>query len=481
LDLNPATRQINKESKKGAYHASSPLRGVDRHFRDFHRRFSHHFHTRTRNISQRAEQYFKGLIQSRKRNMERMAEVVPDSDDQSLQHFLTHSGWDENDVVDQTAYEADQLIGGQADSCLLIDETGFKKSGTKSVGVSRQWCGRLGKVDNCQVGVFAVLANRAHCIPIDYRLFLPQEWVQNKARCLAAGVPEEAIEFNRKHDLALQMVIASRARGVRFNWIGCDGFYGEDPSFLLALDRMHEIFMVDVHKDQHIYLQNPDPIVPPAKSKKGRKPSRLKAQTEPIRVDQWVRQQPDEAWRRVTIRDTTKGKLRVNMLHQRVWLWDGKQNHAEHWHLIVRREVKSSKIKYSLSNASAGTSLKRLAYMQAQRYWVERSFQDAKTSCGMSDYQARGWRSWHHHMALVMMAMLFMLEQRISYKGSHPLLSCQDIISLLCNFLPKRSITSEEVLRQLEVRHKKRTASIESAYRKQRKRHFVDQKTNVTK
>jgi SRSO17 transposase len=413
--------------------------------------------------------------------MERMAEVVPDSDDQSLQHFLTHSSWDENAVVDQIAHDADQLIGGQPDSCLLIDETGYPKKGNKSVAVARQWCGRLGKLENCQVGVFAVLGCKTHCVPIDVRLFLPEEWVKNKRRCIAAGVPEEAIEFNRKHDLALQMVISTRSRGVRFNWIGCDGFYGEDPSFLRALDQMHEIFMADVHKDQHIYLQDPDPIVPPAKSKHGRKPSRLKAQTEPMRVDQWVQQQPDDAWRRLTIRDTTKGKLQVDILHQRVWLWDGKEKKAKHWHLVVRREVKSSKIKYSLSNASESTAVKRLAYMQAQRYWVERSFQDSKTSCGMSDYQARGWRSWHHHMALVMMAMLFMLEQRLSHKGSHPLLSCQDIISLLCNFLPKRSITSEEVLRQLEVRHQKRTASIESAYRKQRKKNLVDHKINVTK
>ena len=410
-----------------------------------------------------------------------MAEVVPDSDDQSLQHFLTHSSWDENAVVDQIAHDADQLIGGQPDSCLLIDETGYPKKGNKSVAVARQWCGRLGKLENCQVGVFAVLGCKTHCVPIDVRLFLPEEWVKNKRRCIAAGVPEEAIEFNRKHDLALQMVISTRSRGVRFNWIGCDGFYGEDPSFLRALDQMHEIFMADVHKDQHIYLQDPDPIVPPAKSKHGRKPSRLKAQTEPMRVDQWVQQQPDDAWRRLTIRDTTKGKLQVDILHQRVWLWDGKEKKAKHWHLVVRREVKSSKIKYSLSNASESTAVKRLAYMQAQRYWVERSFQDSKTSCGMSDYQARGWRSWHHHMALVMMAMLFMLEQRLSHKGSHPLLSCQDIISLLCNFLPKRSITSEEVLRQLEVRHQKRTASIESAYRKQREKNFVDHKINVTK
>ena len=410
-----------------------------------------------------------------------MAEVVLNSDDQSLQHFLTHSNWDEAGVIDQVAQDADQLIGGQPDSCLLIDETCYPKSGKKSVGVARQWCGRLGKVDNCQVGVFAVLGCRTHCVPIDYRLFLPKEWVKDSQRCIAAGVPEEAIEYNRKHDLALQMVISTRSRGVRFNWIGCDSFYGDDPSFLRSLDLMHEVFMADVHKDQHIYLQDPDPIVPPAKSKKGRKPKRLKAQTEPKRIDHWVLEQPDGAWRRLTIRDTTKGKLQVDILHQRVWLWDGKEKQAKHWHLIVRREVKSSKIKYSLSNAPESTAVKRLAYMQAQRYWVERSFQDSKTSCGMSEYQARGWRSWHHHMALVMMAMLFMLEQRLSHKGSHPLLSCQDIISLLCNFLPKRSITSDEVLRQLEVRHHKRKASIESAYRKQRQKYSLNHKTNVTK
>jgi hypothetical protein len=114
-------------------------------------------------------------------------------------------------------------------------------------------------------------------------------------------------------------------------------------------------------------------------------------------------------------------------------------------------------------------------------YWVERSFQDSKTSCGMSDYQARRWRSWHHHMALVMMAMLFMLEQRLVYKDSHPLLSCSDIISLLCYFLPKRSITSGEVLSQLEDRHRRRQASIQSAYRRQRQNNLNNHQNNVTK
>ena len=159
----------------------------------------------------------------------------------------------------------------------------------------------------------------------------------------------------------------------------------------------------------------------------------------------------------------------VDVVHKRVWLWDGEESKAHCWHLVIRREVKANKIKYSLSNADENTSLKRLVYMQAQRYWVERSFQDSKMQCGLGEYQARKWRSWHHHMAMVMMAMLFMLEQRLLCKKTDPLTSYSDIISFLCFFLPKRVIKADEVFRQMEVRHKKRQASFEAAYRKQRR------------
>ncbi len=222
--------------------------------------------------------------------------------------------------------------------------------------------------------------------------------------------------------------------------------YGEDPFFLRFLDQMHEIFIMDVHKNQQIYLEDPDPKVPKPKSEKSRKPTKLKAQTDPIRVDKWASQQPAEAWQRRYARDTTKGKLLVDILHKRVWLWDGKEHKALCWHLVIRREVGASKIKYSLSNAHEETSLERFVYMQAQRYWIERSFQDAKTHCGLGDYQAKKWRSWHHHMAMVMMAMLFMLEERLFYKGSYPLLSCSDIVSILCYFLPNRAIMPKKFL-----------------------------------
>jgi len=399
--------------------------------------------------------------------MERMAEAVPHSDDQALQHFLTNSRWNDQLVIDQIAQDANQLIGGKEDSCLIIDETGCPKKGNKSVGVARQWCGQLGKVENCQVGVFSVLGFQEYAVPIGDRLFLTEAWVNDEKRCLEAGVPQENIEFHRKHDLALQLVIQARLQGVQFAWVGADSLYGEDPCFLRSLDQMHEIFMVDVHKDQRIYLEDPDPLVPPPKSEKGRKPSKLKAHTIPLRVDKWAAQQPDKDWQRIHVRDTTKGKLLVDILHKRVWLWDGEESQANCWHLVIRREVKAKKIKSSLCNAPEATPLKRLAFMQAQRYWIERTFQDAKNECGLGEYQARKWRSWHHHMAMVMMAMLFMAEQKLLYRKQYPLLSCFDIVSILSFFLPHRAITAEEVFRQLQVRHQRRRAAIESAYRKQ--------------
>jgi SRSO17 transposase len=136
--------------------------------------------------------------------------------------------------------------------------------------------------------------------------------------------------------------------------------------------------------------------------------------------------------------------------------------------LIVRRELDSVKtIKYSLSNASEDTSAERLAFMQGQRYFVERAFQDAKATAGMDHYQIRGWQSWHHHMSLVMMTTLFMLETRLEEKDNFPLLSCPDIATLLDKFLPRRDTNIDEVFRQMEIRHRQRKASIDSAYTRQ--------------
>jgi SRSO17 transposase len=463
------TQEITRSKVIGQ--SINPFISIAEDFVSFIGRYSDYFTVSTRSVTTQAEQYLCGLMQSDKRNMERMAEVVPDSDEQSFQNFISNSPWSARAILNQIGIDADSLFGGDPDTCLIIDETSFIKKGVMSVGVARQWCGRLGKVDNCQVGVFAALACRSHVTLIDTRLYLPEVWINDPDRCGNAGIPEEFIVYQKKSEQALDMIKHARINGIHFNWVGVDGGYGKEPDFLRSLDSIDVIFMADIHKDQRIYLENPEPTIPEPKSNRGRKPTKLKARTDPIRVDKWAAQQPEDAYAVIPIRESTQGTLSAYILHQRVWVWDGEEEEAHCWHLIVRREIDSpEEIKYSLSNVSEETSIERLAFMQGQRFWVERALQDGKSECGLGEYQVRGWNGWHHHMTLVMMAMLFMLKRRLSNKDEYPLLSCSDIQTLLKHFLPRRDVTVEEVLRQMEVRHRKRQSSIDSARRKQKKK-----------
>lgn len=406
-------------------------------------------------------------MQAGRKNVERMTEVVPDSDYQSMQHFITDSPWQARPVMDQVALDADSLLGGSLDTGLIIDETSFPKAGKKSVAVARQWCGALGKVDNCQVGVFTSLVRGSSAALVDCRLYVPKEWADDKQRCKKAKIPDDFV-FKSKSRLALDSVRHLRSLGVRFSWVGVDGGYGKEPHFLSALDADGEQFVADVHKDQPIYLEDPAPYIPERKSSKGRTPARHVTNTKAVRVDVWAAAQPETAWQRIATRNSTKGELQVDILVQRVWVWNKEETEARYWHVIVRREVEArDTIKYSLSNAPEITSAVRLAFMQGQRYFVERAFQDAKGTAGMDHYQIRGWQPWHHHMALVMMSMLFMLETRLEQKDNYPLLSCPDVATLLANFLPRRNADVDEVFRQMQVRHRQRQASIDTAYSKQ--------------
>jgi len=402
-------------------------------------------------------------MQAEKRNMERMAEAVPDSDDQVLQNFLTHSSWDYRGVMDQVARNANQLLGAEMGAGLYIDESAFQKKGTKSVGVARQWNGRLGKQDNCQVGVFGALGRGDRVCLVDARLYLPQEWTSDAARCDEADVPKAEQVHRTKLELAQEIIRHARSTGLRFEWIGMDGMYGQSLALLQSLDRQGEVFMADIHADRHIYLEDPQPFLPTPKAA-GRTPTHFHSRARPIEVRKWLKKQPESAWSKQSLRSATQDELEVEVLHQRVWLWDKKSPTAKRWHLIVRREPNSaSRLKYSLSNAVGYTVVAKLAQMQAQRFWIERAFQDAKSHIGMAQYQARKWQSWHRHMALVMMAMQFMLQSRLDNMDAHPYLSCYDIQILLATTLPDRRDSEEEVMRQMQIRHQKRQAAMESS------------------
>jgi len=435
----------------------------------FHARFHGLFVTRTKDVLEQSKKYLLGLIQSERRNMERMAEVVPGSDDQAYQHFMSNSPWSYRAVLDQVAHDADAVLGDCEDCFLLIDESGFAKKGKKSVGVARQWNGRAGKTDNCQVGVFTVLGCGDEATLIGERLYLPKEWVNNPKRCDRARIPVEERVFRTKAQLALEMIRHARSQGLRHRWVGMDGGYGKEPWLLRTLDQEGDTWVADVHCDQVIYLEDPRPVVPERRKAKGRAPSRLVAQTTPMRVDQWAAAQPETDWKRVALRESTKGTLTVELLHRRVLLWDGKESNAHCWHLMVRREIGSpQEIKYTLSNAPEATTTERLAYQQAQRYWVEQALRNGKSEVGMADYQLRLWQGWHHHMAMVMLAMLFMLEVRREHKQDLSLLSCHDVVDVLRVLLPRDNVTYKDIVLQLEERHRRRQASIDSAYAKQR-------------
>jgi SRSO17 transposase len=415
-------------------------------------------------VAATAQQYLFGLMQAEKRNMERMAEAVPDSDEQVLQNFLTHSAWEYRGVMDQVAMNADHCVGSEVGAGLYVDESAFQKKGEKSVGVARQWNGRLGKQDNCQVGVFGALGRANRVSLIDARLYLPEEWTKDRRRCDEADIPEAHRVHKTKIELALEIVLHARASGVRFEWVGIDAGYGHSFALLQTLEDQGELFVADIHSDRHIYPDDPALYLPPQKDGPGRKFVNYQSDAYSIEVRKWVKRQPASAWRKKTLRDTSKGELVVEVLHRRVWLWDKRSPTARCWHLIVRREVNSpATIKYSLSNATPATSVTKLAKMQAQRFWIERAFQDAKSHVGMAQYQARQWQSWHRHMALVMMAMQFMLETRIDNCDLHPLLSCYDIQILIATTMPDRRSDADEVIRQLHERHRKRQASIDSA------------------
>jgi SRSO17 transposase len=326
-------------------------------FGSFIGRYGGFFRTRTRDNAAVAERYLQGLAQAEEATFAAMATVVEQGCEQQFQHFISNSPWRHEPVVEQIGRDADRLLGGKPTSALIIDESSFAKQGEHSVGVARQWCGRLGKVDNCQVAVFAVLTDGQRHAPVDMRLYLPQRWIEDPKRCDRAGIPVSARQLRSKAELALEIVRAARARGMRFAWVGVDGGYGKEPAFLRALDDAGEVFVADVHSSQMIWTEPPGLHVPARKSARGRHPTRQRATAEPLSVEKLVSRFRAEDWTRCLLRDSTRGPLQVDIAHRRVWLWDGAEAKARCWHLIVRREVGSPKtVKYSLSNAAADTT-----------------------------------------------------------------------------------------------------------------------------
>ena len=453
---------------------------------EFCGRFGRHFLIHGNDSSGHARHYLSGLLRRvERKNIGRIGEEVPGSNYQGMQQFISDSPWDHGALMAEVAGEAAALLGGHRDTALYLDETSFVKKGDASVGVQRQYCGRLGKVENCQVGVFACLGRGDRAALVDFRLFLPEVWAQDAARCDKVKVPAAQRIHRTKPELALEMVKAARARGSDHRWIGGDEVYGNNRELTDALDDLGETYLMDVAINLQVWDADPCPQPPatppvrpstdlhdsPPPPRRGRPATRAKASAgaQSLSVSELAARHFEKENRQLTLRETTKGPLRARLWVRPVWLWDARrETRARARLLIVRREADGSH-KYSLSNAPAGTAWTRLGTMQCQRFFIERAFQDTKSELGMAHYEVRGWRGWHHHIALCCLALLFTLKERIACAEAVPLLSVRDLVELLDFYLPRPIRDPEQLLLRMRTRHAARAAATASARKKRRK------------
>lgn len=426
------------------------------------------FRNSTKKFFSKAEQYTKGLVQSQMRNIERISEDTG-ADYHQMQHFITESNWDERALIDKVAVEVSNVLPKRKLTGLIVDESGWVKKGDKSVGVGWQYCGNVGKIANSQVAVFACLSNGDFASMVDARLYLPADWCGNPARCDEAGIPRGNRTFKTKLELAVDIIQQQVKNGISFDFIGADGYYGNDADFARAIDDLGYVYMLDIHSDQTIYIERPELVLPERKSPQGPSPKKLKATTEDMSVSQYMKTLKNNDWQTLQVRNTTKGTLKGEYHFARVFIWNKSTNQIESRMLMIRKTKSGKKnieIKYSFTNANLEQyTPEALAYMQAQRFFVEHSIKESKQILGIDQFQTRKWLAWQHQVALNFLVSSFILKEKLLSFNDLPLLSARDIKEWLVYKLYKE-MTQDQMIDKIFNRHFNRQRDINISYRK---------------
>jgi SRSO17 transposase len=358
-----------------------------------------------------AHRFVQGLLLGGdRRSVENIAEAIDGCVVRSLQKFIAQSPWSDDAVVEELQRHVTEVLG-DPEAALNVDESGFPKKGTKSVGVKRQYAGCLGRTDNCQIGVFLNYRSAAGHTLIDRRLFLPQEWAADSPRREEAGVPE-AVVFRTKPELALGMVQQAVERGLPFRWVTADSVYGDSPTFVQGVRGLDKWYVVDTSADARVWLTEPEVIPAGTKGPRGRATTQPRVATKPERVDEVVARLPVKAWKRIVVAEGSQGPRIYE--YACLWVWFSEEGlPAERERLLVRRSLgQQAELKYHRSNAAAAMPLEKLAQVRGGHWSVEQSFEAAKGECGLDEYETRGWVGWHHHTALSLLALWFLGLQK---------------------------------------------------------------------
>lgn len=417
------------------------------------------FRTKTRDESEHAQKYLAGVLgRSARKNMERFGESIDGAKYEGLQHFLTDSPWEDQALWRWVGREASQMLGGGSENFLLIDESAFAKKGKMSAGVGRQYNGRMGKVENSQVGVFSVLSHENRAALCGARLYLPEDWTKDRKRCEKAGIPPEQRKYRTKNELAWELIDQAERDGIPFGWVGADAGYGRDQGLLLRIAGMGKSFVADVDHTQLVWTQAPSST---------RRPSDLQdSGAQP--VDRLWEQEGCSQRRRIVLRHGENGRVTVQFWARRVWIWPPTSEIPFELWLLVSQAA-DGKCKYSLCHTLQELSWEELAVRQGQRYFVERAFEDSKSELGMGDYQVRKWRGWQHHMALVGAALVFTLQERERTAKSSPLTSVRDVVEMIAWYFEVQP-TPEQVVTTIRQRHRRRKRSMDNKRHKDQKR-----------
>ncbi len=408
--------------------------------------------------------YLNGLLLATgRKSAEPMALVFGQADDQddisqnqvlALQRFLTYSPWSAQDVhCEVQRVFAQRLVPSTANWSIgtvgVIDESGFVKKGTESVGVQRQYCGRVGKKENCQVGVFLVGVTPAGSALLEQQLYLPRCWASDGKRRAKAAVPEE-ISFQTKPQIGIELLRRTRTHGlVRFDWVIADEFYGHNGTFLDHLEQMQQRYVVEVPSNTTVWTVDPQTQLPPHEGRRGpvaTLPPRDRVRQHVRSVRDLAQSLAPTAWQILQLRAGAKGPLAFAFARLRVWAVRHRKPGPACW-LIVRRSLEpDGELKYYLSNATQDEPLETMALVTGTRYSVEEFFGEAKGHLGMAQYEARAWSSWHHHMSLVALAHLFVTLTRQRLKEKTPELTLDMALRLLKSALSQPRLTHADAI-----------------------------------
>jgi SRSO17 transposase len=385
------------------------VRGCRERLRGFLRRYLPRFYRKEQR--EHAALIVRGLISGLQRKTAEPIATSAGVAHKNIQFFIGSGRWDDDAILSELWRHVRRVLG-EHDAVLVLDPSAFPKKGTESCGVARQWCGRLGKVENCQVGVFLAYATGRATVLVDRQLFLPREWAEDPQRRTECHVPASVV-FQEKWQIALELLNRGGPR-LPHRWVVGDDELGRSAEFRAILRARSEGYILDVPCNTQIRdLERRRP--PRHHAGVGRK-----REVPFCRVDEWAARQCASRWVRLVVRQGEKGPVEVEAMSVRVKAKYERRIGPEERLLVVRTVAAHPKVDYALSDAPPEVGLRELVRARAHRYWIESALESSKGEAGLAHYEVRSWVGWHHHMTLALLASWFLVLERTRVGGKNP-------------------------------------------------------------